>query len=130
VDADAFEGEEAAGFGDDDLDAESGRQGLAQLVGLGDLDQAVAALLAAGQVRALVGDQLGDRIGFLAQLQPSPRDLEVGVALAQRPPILGAELVADPEGPGRVAVARLQLQVSARAPDPATLPAGRAPGRR
>jgi hypothetical protein len=125
VDPHAFEGEEAAGFLDDDGDAEDGRERVPQTGRVGHLDEAVAALLVPGEVRSLVGDQVGGRVGFLTELQPPARGLEVGVALAQRPLVLRAELAADLEGPGGIAIERLQLQVSARSRDPATLSARR-----
>lgn len=96
VDPHSFVDKQAAGLGDDDGHAEDGRERGAHLTRVGHLDQAIAALLAPGQVRALVGDQRRG-VRFLAQLQPSPRHLEVGVALEQRSPVLGTELASDPQ---------------------------------
>lgn len=123
MDPHAFEEEEAPSFLHDDLDAENGGKSLPQLGGLSDLDQPISALLLTRQIRTLVGDQMGNCIGFLPQLQPSSWSLEIGVSLDQRPSVFGAELQADFDGLGGIAISRLQLQISARPPDAATLAA-------
>lgn len=125
MDPHAFEGEETPSFRHHDSDAENSGKSLSQLGRLVDLDQAIATLLGAGGIGALVGDQVGRGIWFLSQLQPSPWNLEIGISLDQRPFVLGPEPSADFDGSGGVAISRLQLQISTRSPDAATLAAHR-----
>jgi hypothetical protein len=121
VDSHAIEDEEPSRFADDNRDAENTRQRILQLDGLAHLDQSIATLLLTGDVRALVGDQVGNRIGFLAELQPSPLNFKVGVTLDQRSLVLCSKLFTYFNGSRRIAISRLQLQISAQARDALTL---------
>src|SRR3954447_1006268 len=121
MDPHAFENEEASDFAHNDGDAENCRQCVLHLVRLGHLDQPIATLLVAGYVGTLVGDQARNRTRFLTKLQPSPVDLKVSVPLNQRSFVFRPELPADFDGSRRIRISRLQLQISPRPPDSATL---------
>jgi hypothetical protein len=66
---------------------------------------------------------VGSHTWFLSQLQPSPWNIEIGIPLDQRPFVFGAEPSANFDGSGGIAISCLQLQISSRSPDAATLAA-------
>jgi hypothetical protein len=123
VDPHAFKDEKASSLAHDNRDAEDRRESIPQLSGLAHLDQPIMALAVAGDIRALIGDQVGDRVGFLSKLEPSLWNFEIGVSLDQRSLVFCAEFSAHLDGSRRIAISRLQLQISARAPDAITLSA-------
>lgn len=66
-------------------------------------------------------------MGFLAELQPSPWDLKVGVTLDQRSLVFRSKLFTDLNRSRRIVISCLQLKISAQTSDRRTLSAPAAP---
>ena len=114
VDADVLAQQQVAALAHDVGRAERRVERRPQRLGIGDVDEAVAALAGRRDIGPLVGDELRPARLLLAELEPAARGREVRVALAQDALVARAERPGGGQRGGRIGVAGLELEVAAQ----------------
>ena len=114
VDADVVAQQQVAPLADHDGGPERRVERRPQRLGVGDVDEAVAALAGRRDVGSLVGDELRAARLLLAELEPAARGREVRVALAQDALVAGAERPGGGQRGDGIGVAGLELEVAAQ----------------